>query len=68
MGNEARIVTKRLRLSFFNSFYVTVTELRNGLRNYNLNLTHRCLSFPDSNRLCQINLCDPLEDLRGFFL
>jgi hypothetical protein len=36
-GNEARIVNKRLRLSSFNSFYVTIAELRNGLRNLNRN-------------------------------
>jgi len=36
-GNDARIVYKRLRLSCSILLNVTVPELRNGLRNRNLN-------------------------------
>ena len=35
-GDEARFVIKRLRISSFNSFHVTLTSYRNGLRNRNL--------------------------------
>jgi hypothetical protein len=57
-GNDARFDNKRLRLSSFNSLYVTVTGNRYGLRNRNLNRFD-----PKRNRLH-----NPLTERQGTIL